>query len=167
MAGTAPHRSVRILRCPGSDAYEVDYGGVNAGIVPKPGREQAVARAFVGVHDRFRCWRKSELPAAWHYGSHPRVPPIVCQPDTGWRVQLRSSAAQQASVRGEHGYAPEATEMRAVFVASGPDFGRGVRLPAFDNLDVYPLLARLLGVTPVPNDGDIAPLLPALRDPAP
>ena len=52
--------------------------------------------------------------------------------------------------------------MRAVFVAEGPDFRRGLQLPPFDNVDVYPLLMRLLGVPPRPNDGDIAPLLPAL-----
>jgi len=51
-----------------------------------------------------------------------------------------------------------------VFTAVGPSFRGGVRLPAFDNVDVYPLLARLLGITPARNDGDIAPLLPALRD---
>ena len=40
---------------------------------------------------------------------------------------------------------------------------RGATLPAFDNVDVYPLLARLLGLPPLPNDGTIEPLLPALR----
>jgi hypothetical protein len=38
-------------------------------------------------------------------------------------------------------------------------------LPPFDNVDVYPLLARLLGIAPQPNDGDPATLLPALREP--
>ena len=32
----------------------------------------------------------------------------------------------------------------AVFIADGPAFGDGVVLPPFDNVDVYPLLARLL-----------------------
>ena len=44
-----------------------------------------------------------------------------------------------------------------------PDFRRGMELPPFDNVDVYPLLARLLGIAPLANDGEIAPLLPALR----
>jgi hypothetical protein len=54
--------------------------------------------------------------------------------------------------------------MRALFIARGPAFRAGTRLPVFDNVDVYPLLARLLGVAPLPNDGTIAPLLPALVD---
>jgi hypothetical protein len=35
-------------------------------------------------------------------------------------------------------------------------------LPAFDNVDVYPLLARITGVTPQKNDGDPATLAAAL-----
>jgi hypothetical protein len=29
----------------------------------------------------------------------------------------------------------------------------GLRVPEFDNVDVYPLLAHLLGIEPEPNDG--------------
>jgi hypothetical protein len=53
-------------------------------------------------------------------------------------------------------------EMAAVFVASGPAFRHGVVLKSFDNVDVYPLLARLVGVAPQPNDGNLADLTPAL-----
>jgi predicted AlkP superfamily pyrophosphatase or phosphodiesterase len=66
--------------------------------------------------------------------------------------------------RGSHGYDPALPSMRASFIARGPAFRQGVEIPAFDNVDVYLLLARLLGITPAPNDGDITPLLPALRD---
>ena len=54
--------------------------------------------------------------------------------------------------------------MRASFIASGPAFREQVKLPVFDNVDVYPLLMRLLRLPAEPNDGDIAPLLPALKD---
>ena len=52
--------------------------------------------------------------------------------------------------------------MRAVFVAAGPSFRRGATLPAFDNVDVYPLLAKLLGVTPARNDGSADVFTPVL-----
>lgn len=55
--------------------------------------------------------------------------------------------------------------MRAIFLAKGPAFRSHVRLPAFDNVDVYPLLARLVGVRPEPNEGRLADLAPALRKP--
>ena len=61
-------------------------------------------------------------------------------------------------------YDPDLPQMRASFIASGPAFRERVELPVFDNVDVYPLLMRLLRLPAEPNDGDIAPLLPALRD---
>ena len=54
-------------------------------------------------------------------------------------------------------------QMRATFIAAGPAFAQGVTLPVFDNVDVYPLLMRLLQLPAEANDGDITPLLPALR----
>jgi hypothetical protein len=38
-----------------------------------------------------------------------------------------------------------------------------MEIAPFDNVDVYPLLAKLIGVEPKPSDGEIAPLLPALK----
>ena len=35
--------------------------------------------------------------------------------------------------------------MAAPFIANGPSFRRGLRLPGFHNVHVYPLLARLIG----------------------
>ena len=65
--------------------------------------------------------------------------------------------------RGSHGYDPALPSMRAVFIAHGPAFRAGTALPPFDNVDVYPLLTHLLGIPAAPNDGSLAPLLPALR----
>jgi hypothetical protein len=53
--------------------------------------------------------------------------------------------------------------MRALFIARGPDFRRGLVVPEFDNVDVYPLLAHVLGIVPQPNDGDFAVVAPMLR----
>jgi predicted AlkP superfamily pyrophosphatase or phosphodiesterase len=146
-----------------ASAYALDSWGTHIGIVPKPGRAADVERAFVGRHDVYACWRKSELPAHWRYGAHPRIPPIVCQADTGWRVQGRGNAVYPQPVKGEHGFAPEDPSMRAVFAATGPSFKPGVVLPAFENVDIYPLLARLLRVRPAPNDGTLASTEAALR----
>ena len=140
---------------------EVTRGQV-VGLSARPGRERDVDAALLGRHDHYACWRKQDMPAQWRYGQHPRVPPITCQADVGWDLGLHADGLTAPHARGDHGYPPEEPAMRAVFVASGPDFARGVRLPPFDNVDVYPLLAHLLGIAPQPGDGTLAPLLPAL-----
>ena len=147
-----------------ADATMVTSGQV-VGFRPAPGREAAAARQLLGRHAHHACWRREDLPARWHYGTHPRVPPIVCQMDVGWDALPRAWLARRpAGTRGSHGYDPAAAEMRAIFIANGPSFRSGVELPAFDNVDVYPLLAGLLGLDPAPGDGDGATLLPALRE---
>jgi predicted AlkP superfamily pyrophosphatase or phosphodiesterase len=125
----------------------------------------AAERRLLGTHPRYECWRKAELPARWHYGQHPRVPAIVCQMREGWDALPRARLARRAAdaTRGSHGFDPTLPSMRALFIARGPAFRRGALLPAFDNVDVYPLLARLVGISPAPNDGDATALLPALQ----
>ena len=149
-----------------ADSIQVLHTGPLTGLNPKPGHVRQVEKALLGRHDHYECWRKQDLPARWQYGHNPRVPAILCQADPGWRVLMHGVPASSER-NGEHSYAPEIPEMRATFVASGPDFIDGTRLPAFDNVDIYPLLARLLHITPAPNDGTLDPLLPALRDAPP
>lgn len=144
-----------------ADSIEFEDDGPVVLVAPRPGRE-AEAMRLVGRHDHSECWRRESLPPAWHYGANARIPAIVCQADEGWLLETHADTPFTQPVKGEHGYAPETPSMRATFVAEGPDFRHGVELPPFDNVDVYPLLARLLGVPALPNDGDIAPLLPAL-----
>lgn len=147
-----------------ADAQVVSTGQV-VGFRPRPGREAAAAAALLGAHARYDCWRREALPARWQYGQHPRVPPIVCQMHVGWDAVPRANLGRRPDrTRGSHGYDPAAPEMRAVFIAHGPAFRSGTELPGFDNVDVYPLLARLLGVEPAEHDGDARTLLPALRD---
>jgi len=54
--------------------------------------------------------------------------------------------------------------MRAIFVAAGPAFKRGVSVPPFENVNVYNVLTSVLGVTPAPNDGDPSVARSLLRD---
>jgi predicted AlkP superfamily pyrophosphatase or phosphodiesterase len=44
-----------------------------------------------------------------------------------------------------HGYRPEEPAMEAGFIANGPAFARGVRVPRVRMIDVAPTLARVLG----------------------
>lgn len=147
-----------------ADAQNVT-AGQSVGFAPLPGRTQAAEAQLLGRHDHYECWRKQEMPARWHYGTHPRVPPIVCQMDVGWDA-LKQAALDKyprTATRGSHGFDPQSEAMRAIFIARGPAFRQGLVLPPFDNVDVYPLLARLVGVAPMENDGNPETLVPALK----
>ncbi|HVE54103.1 MAG TPA: ectonucleotide pyrophosphatase/phosphodiesterase, partial [Ramlibacter sp.] len=148
-------------RVPATAIDVLTYGQV-VGLFPAAGREHEVASALLGRHEHYGCWRKAELPPHWHYGTHARIPPVVCQADPGWELTTRARSRPEPPVRGEHGFAPETVDMRAVFIAAGPDFASGRRIAAFDNVHVYPLLAGLLDLPAQDGDGDLAALRPAL-----
>lgn len=141
---------------------DVIWDGPFAGIQPLTGQEATVEQALLGRSEHGQCWRKTELPARFDYSTHRRIPGIICLADLGWRYRSTQLPQYSTPAQGNHGWDPEAPEMAAVFIASGPAFRQGATLPTFENVSVYPLLARLVGITPEANQGNIADVEPAL-----
>lgn len=161
MAAMSPEREVFLDDVAPRDAFRLLVGGAFVTLYPAAGREAEVDRALIRPHEHFQCWRKAEIPARFHYGKNPRVAPYVCLPESGWRLSTRDYKASKPE-RGAHGFDPHTPEMATIFVAHGPDIRPGVVLAPFDNVSVYPLLAKLLGVVPAENDGDLRDIADAL-----
>ncbi len=166
MAATATDRVTFIDELIDPTLIDVITSGEMAGINPHLGKADAVEHALLGKHPHVQCWRKAELPLRWHYGENPRVPAIICQSHDGWLTMTRATFAKRLPTfdQGGHGFDPESPSMHALFVANGPAFNSVLVLAPFENVDVYPLLARTIGIPPRRNDGELAPALPALRD---
>ena len=138
--------------------------GQSIGFAPLPGKQPAAEAILLGAHANYDCWTRQTLPARWEYGSNPRIPPIICQMHEGWNALTRERLAERKpGDRGSHGYDNALPSMRAVFIARGPSFKQGATLPGFDNVDLYPLMTRLLGIPAAPNDGNPETLVPALK----
>ena len=101
------------------------------------------------------------MPARLLYSASARITAIVGIADPGWMIEWRNGKPYDGL--GEHGYDSANLDMRALFLARGPDFKSGVTMGEFPNVDVYELLARLLGLSPAPNDGTLAPFAAVLR----
>jgi predicted AlkP superfamily pyrophosphatase or phosphodiesterase len=134
---------------------------------PLPGHEAEVKAAMLRPIPHLNCWEKGKIPARYGYGTNPRVPPIVCLAETGWYFAtaeaIKKRLADHPRDGGAHGYDPADPTMRAVFVAHGPAFKVGAVLPVFDNVDVYPLLTRVIGIRGDTGDGRLGPVKAALR----
>ena len=162
MVATSSERTIALDRIlPATDARTIETGPY-ATFVPLPGREAEVAGALLRPHPHMICWRKAQIPARLHYGRNPRVPPFLCLAEPGWEIVR--TAPMRADVGGEHGYDPAAPSMQALFLAHGPAFRAGVRVSAFDNVAVAPLLRDLLGLPAGAGlDGDTRPFRRALK----
>jgi predicted AlkP superfamily pyrophosphatase or phosphodiesterase len=116
-----------------------------------------------------RAYFRPESPAPLHVRHHPGHFAILVLADDGWSIlksrQSRSPVNTPGSDQeaGQHGYDPAYPSMWALFVAHGPSFKKGARLPVFDNVNIYALLSYLLHVPPAPNEGELSVFAPALR----
>ncbi len=161
MAASASDRVVVLDKIADPADYRVVESGPYATLAAQPGREKALEAALLKPHPHMQCWRKEAMPARFHYGTHRRIPPYFCLGETGWEIQ--PTTPTYAITGGSHGWDDQAPEMRALFIAHGPAFAAGNKPKRdFANVDVYPLLARLIGIAPVPGDGDPAALAPIL-----
>ena len=137
-------------------------------IYPKPGKEASIITALKNIKHA-SCWLKADIPSRLHYSSGARVAPIVCSSDEGWSMTSRDrfETARKSDdfdkVRGAHGYDNRYESMRAIFVADGPAFKSGFVAEPFENIDVYELMCKILGLTPAKNDGDLGRVRGMLR----
>lgn len=165
MAEVSPARRIFLDALLDPAKVQLVASGAVASLNPQPGQAAAVRAALLKPHANMACHDKAALPARLHYGRHPRVPAIICIAEPGWMIWLSPPRPDQPmrALGGMHGYDPAHPDMAASFVAAGPAFRSGVVLPPFDNVDVHPLLLRLLGLPAMPTDGNPRTLAPALR----
>ena len=118
---------------------------------------------------RFKVYRRADLPASLHFDANPREGDPVIVPTGPFPIRAHSRETEgelSNKPRGGHGFSPRTVpEMRAIFFAVGPDIRSGVQLKPFENVNVYPFLAEILGLTLPAVDGTLDVLLPALKKP--
>lgn len=113
---------------------------------------------------KFTAYRRAAVPGRLNFNANPREGDPVVIP-TGPYVLLPQLAVnpEPAQLHGSHGFDPHTMpQMKALFVAAGPDIAHGIHLPTFENADVYPLITQILGLRSPPIDGSLQPVARAL-----
>lgn len=76
--------------------------------------------------------------------------------DTYSILSLVVSTSTVISVtEGDHGYNNSLPDMHPFFMAMGPAFRVNHTVETFKNVDVYPLICKILGIEPAPNNGSM------------
>jgi len=86
------------------------------------------------------------------YGSNARIAVIFCLAKSGWSIL--ADEPQYPVTGGNHGHDGRDPEMQALFMAVGPSINPDARISLFDNVHVYPLLAKLVGGDALASDGE-------------
>jgi len=171
MTAVDPDHHIELDALLPDDSYELISHGALAGIEPRPSHREAVESVLLAPHPHMSCHRRDQLPTRWHYGTHPRVPAIICQAVPPWIIANQRAtrtptyALQPRVYLGAHGFDPALDDMQALFVAHGPSVKSGIVLHTIASVDIYALMCSLLGIEPAPNDGNPLPTQAMLKTP--
>jgi predicted AlkP superfamily pyrophosphatase or phosphodiesterase len=91
-------------------------------------------------------YKLDETPAYWHYTKkddrYQRLGDLIVIPHF---PKVFNLSTRKTSL-GKHGFDNHMPEMRASFMAWGPAFKKGITIDGFENINIYPLVAAILGL---------------------
>lgn len=148
MTLVTPERQITIKNKLKPEWIKAVEGSSPANVYANEGCTDSIYNALKNV-DHLRVWKKGQVPEIFHYGTNLNCGDVIVSPDLGF---VFDDAEVKAS--GQHGFDPYFNDMHAIFRAVGPDF-KHIKTDHFPNIDVYPLICHLLGITPAPCDGKL------------
>ncbi|KAK3107569.1 hypothetical protein FSP39_017474 [Pinctada imbricata] len=115
---------------------------------------QDIQRAnFSGV----QVYRKEDLPERWHLKDHQRTPPLMV---IGNKAQYLITSTRPkvheyptGPMVGMHGFDNTDTDMRAMFIATGPAFKKNKVAHPIYNIELYQMMCKILDITAQPHNG--------------
>ena len=164
MSTVEPNQSIAINNLPKDDKFMVKNTGPRVLIYANENTTAADISSYKAQLSKAAKGRYTVLTdnqrAQYHYQNNGRTGDIILQ-----TTAPRSFAdSGEVNYLGTHGYA-YSDDMAATFIATGPAFKQGVTLDKVNNLDIYPLIAKVLGIELLSKiDSDGATLWPALKN---
>jgi len=103
--------------------------------------------------EHISVYLKSDIPDRYHFKNHHRIKDALIVADEGWYIQNQaisssSTAGEYVPTGGTHGYDNQLKSMHALFIAQGPAFKNDIVTEPFENVNIYPMIAYILGIDP-------------------
>jgi predicted AlkP superfamily pyrophosphatase or phosphodiesterase len=126
----------------------LNWSGPIAGIDVSDQEEKPLLKQLA-QQDHLQCWSKNEFPQRFHFGHHRRIPSVLCLANPGWSVESKNHGYKSV---GQHGFDNLIDEMQGLFIVTGPGI-KVQNIRQANSIDIYNLLAHLIQVQALPNDG--------------
>jgi len=151
MADTGSVRIVQLGDLIDTTGLRVGFSGpvTTLHVSPEAGTPAAVRDRLNAKLQHGKAYLRAEMPERYHFRASPRGGDVVVVMDEGWL--MATSILNRGLIQrewGEHGWDPDLPSMKAIFLLAGPGIPAGVTIPEVENIDVYPLMTELLGLSP-------------------
>jgi len=153
MGPTSPDRYVNLEEYVKEEWTTSVIGGNPVYLIePAGGCADSITMALNNV-EGVSAWQKEDIPQHLHYGTSPRFPGIVAVADSLWSIGTTTDASGYSG--GAHGYDNAFSDMNTIFYAEGPAFKENYSAAPFSNVEVYGIIAEILGLDPAATDGNL------------
>jgi len=156
MSAVSPDRTINIDEYIDFDEVSVPQLENEMGVSPYPfahiyvdnGKVDAMYNKLVGRHPKMKVFKREDIPENWHLNNADRTGDMLIFGKT-------LKAKYDNPAKGMHGYDRFHKEMQASFIATGPNFKTGVIAKPMESVEVYGIIASILGITPEKTDGNL------------
>jgi predicted AlkP superfamily pyrophosphatase or phosphodiesterase len=133
------------------DATVVENSIISFVHLPKDEIESTYQKIKLLEHN-FKVYKKGKMPKKWHFNKHYRIGDLVLLANPGYAFRKEIIAEK---LTGEHGYDPYTTpRMHGILYANGPNIANNKHTKSIKNVNIYPLITKLLGFENPGIDGD-------------
>ncbi|WP_272150930.1 ectonucleotide pyrophosphatase/phosphodiesterase [Tenacibaculum aiptasiae] len=150
------------------ELFSVVNNGTIINIHPKnPKKLEEIYTYLTSQKGPFKVYKTADAPHFEYVPKNKNWGTFQVVPNEGYYFTYRkkSKMSKEVYVTGQHGFNPEIKEMHGIFYANGPAFKKGYTTESVKNIHVYPLLCKILGLTPPKDvDGDLEKLKSVLKE---
>jgi len=168
MTNVYREKIIKLYEIPGFDKFILTgYGPLVQFFTSSKDEQDKLISSLAKHKKNYSVYTKETMPSYFHYSQHAFIGDVILVADLGAtfvRSQQEFEKLSEYSSGGDHGYDNFALDMHGIFMASGPVFKKGYRTGTIQNVDVYPLVCKILGLTANQMiDGKLERIAPVLK----
>ncbi len=142
------------------DSYLAVDNGSLINIHPKePSQTNAIFNKLIekAKSQHYKVYKTENTPGFEYIPQNENWGAIQIVADKGYyfleNEKIKIKKNSENAVNGAHGFNPINEEMHGIFYANGPAFKKGLTIPSFKNIHIYPILCQILGLD-IPDNID-------------
>lgn len=168
MTSVYRNKLIKLYEIPDIEHYKITgYGPLVQFFTTSEAEREQLVENLTKHARNYSVYTKETMPAYFHYSQHAFIGDVILIADLGASFMLTKKEFEKLSTYtagGDHGYDNFALDMHGIFIASGPAFKKGYRTGTLLNVDVYPLVCKILGLTANQMiDGRLERIAPILK----
>ncbi|MEP0860766.1 MAG: alkaline phosphatase family protein [Ignavibacterium sp.] len=117
----------------------------------------AVFNKLKRQENHYKVYKPENVPAHFHFNNNHLIGDLFVLSEPGWSVGTTKDKDRMNDYNGgNHGFDNSYIDMHGIFYAIGPSFKENYKTGTIENINIYPLLCKILNIIPKQNiDGKL------------